>query len=221
MPAYGNNRYSSTCASLNSAISDCKAKIMVSQKNEVLRATYEEKLNRHKNNLYYVNMVIESVKPCIADVKEFLSKKKRQSLVSINNAIRVAGELIPNSMENVHLEIEDNGDAYVANVDGVDLQILEGGGLREILSSFIRSVVLGANSQYISTLILDEQYALVNDEYSADLSVYLDIMGADQQIISIEQKDSVYSNTSHLEYMLTKGDEYVTITKKQYDRKTN
>ena len=218
MPENTKHRYSSTCAGLNSEIASCQAKIMMSKKNEALRATYDEKLRRHKSNLLYVNKVMEEIKPCIADIKEFLSKKKRASLVSVNNAIRIAGDLIPNSTGNVHLEIEDNGDAYVADVDDVDLQIMEGGGLRQILSSFIQSVILGANGQYLQTLVFDEKYALVNDEYSADLSSYLNVMGADQQIISIEQKPSVYSNTSYLEYMLTKGDDYVTITKTQYDR---
>lgn len=218
MSADTNHSYSSTCALLNSAIADCSAKIQLTHKNEALRASCEEKLRLHKNNLFYVNKTIDEVKPCIADIKEYLAKKKRQSLLGINNAIRLAGEIIPNSMGDIHLEIEDNGDAYVASVDNIDVQILEGGGYRQILSSFIQSVVLGANSQYLQTMILDEKYALVNDEYSADLSSYLNVMGQSQQIISIEQKQAVYSNTSYVEYNLEKSGDWVTVTKQYHDR---
>lgn len=212
-----NARYRSTCAQLNTEIAACTAKINLSQKNMQLKASCEEKLTLHKKNLYLVNRVIEMVKPLMSDVKEFLSQKKRQSLLEINNSIRLAGDIVPNSMADVHLEIEDNGDAYVASQDGIDMEILEGGGYRQILSSFIQSVILAANPNLLQTLILDEKYALLNEEYSADLSTYLSIMGQSQQIISIEQKKAVYSNTSYLEYNLVKGDQYTSVTRIAHD----
>lgn len=212
-----NTRYRLTCARLNGAIADCTAKINLSQQNMQLKASCTEKLNRHKKNLYLVNRVIEQVKPCIADVKEYLAERKRQSLLGINNSIRLASEIVPNAMCEVHLEIEDNGDAYVASQDSIDMNILEGGGYRQILSSFIQSVILAANQSYLQILILDEKYALLNEEYSADLSSYLNVMGQSQQIISIEQKKAVYSNTPYLEYNLVKGDLYTSVTRTQHD----
>lgn len=217
MSADANSRYRSTCAQLNAAIADCTAKINLTQSNKALQLSSDEKLKRHKNNLFYANQVLEALKPITADIKKYIAEKKRAALLGINNAIRLASEIIPNALNNVHLSIEENGDAYVASPDGIDANILEGGGYRQVLSSFIQSVILDANQGFLQTLILDEKYALLNEEYSADLSSYLNIMGQNQQIISIEQKDAMYSNTSYVDFHLTKGDVYTSVTKTQHE----
>jgi len=161
--------------------------------------------------------VLNELKPVMAGIKEYIAEKKRTALLGINNAIRLASEIIPNAMGDVHLEIEENGDAYVASPDGIDMNVLEGGGYRQVLSSFIQSVILEANQGLLQTLIFDEKYALLNAEYSADLSTYLNIMGATHQIISIEQKEAVYSNTSYVDYHLSKGDTYTSVTRTNHD----
>lgn len=217
MPADANTRYRSTCAQLTTAISDCTAKINLTQSNKALQLSCQEKLDRHKRNLYYANQVLDELKPVLAGIKEYIAERKRSALLGINNAIRLASEIVPNAMSNVHLEIEENGDAYVASPDGIDMNILEGGGYRQVLSSFIQSVILEANQSFLQTMILDEKYTMLSGEYSADLSTYLGIMGTTHQIISIEQKDAVYSNTSYLDYRLSKGDQYTSVTKAQHD----
>lgn len=217
MSTDANSRYRSTCAQLNSAIADCTAKINLTQSNKQLQLSCQEKLDRHQRNLYYANQVLNELKPIVAGIKEYIAERKRLALLGINNAIRLASEIIPNAMSNVHLEIEDNGDAYVASPDSIDMNILEGGGYRQILSSFIQSVILESNPAYLQTLILDEKYALVNAEFSADLSSYLSIMGQTHQIISIEQKQSIYSNTPYLDYHLEKGDKYTSVTRTEHE----
>lgn len=217
MSTDANSRYRSTCAQLNSAIADCTAKINLTQSNKQLQLSCQEKLDRHQRNLYYANQVLNELKPIVAGIKEYIAERKRLALLGINNAIRLASEIIPNAMSNVHLEIEDNGDAYVASPDSIDMNILEGGGYRQILSSFIQSVILESNPAYLQTLILDEKYALVNAEFSADLSSYLSIMGQTHQIISIEQKQSIYANTPYLDYHLEKGDKYTSVTRTEHE----
>lgn len=218
MSTDANDRYRSTCAQLNAAIADCTAKINITQSNKALEASCNEKLERHQRNMYLSTQVINELKPVINGIKEYIAEKKRVALLGINNAIRLASEIVPNAMADVHLEIEENGDAYVASPDGIDMNVLEGGGYRQVLSAFIQSVILEANQGLLQTLIFDEKYALLNEEYSADLSTYLSIMGQTHQILSIEQKGAVYSNTPYVEYLLAKGDQYTTVTKTVYER---
>lgn len=212
-----NTRYRSTCAQLNTAIADCTAKINLTQSNKQLQLSCKEKLERHQSNLFYANQVLNELKPVMAGIKEYIAERKRNALLGINNAIRLASEIIPNAMSNVHLEIEENGDAYVASPDSIDMNVLEGGGYRQVLSSFIQSVILEANPAFLQTLILDEKYALLNEEFSADLSTYLSIMGQTCQIISIEQKEAIYANTPYVDYHLVKGDKYTSVTRTQHE----
>lgn len=212
-----NTRYRGTCAQLNTAIADCTAKINLTQSNKQLQLSCKEKLERHQSNLFYANQVLNELKPVMAGIKEYIAERKRNALLGINNAIRLASEIIPNAMSNVHLEIEENGDAYVASPDSIDMNVLEGGGYRQVLSSFIQSVILEANPAFLQTLILDEKYALLNEEFSADLSTYLSIMGQTCQIISIEQKEAIYANTPYVDYHLVKGDKYTSVTRTQHE----
>lgn len=216
MPSNTNNCYSDTCAKLTSAINCCNVQIQITTKNEAAREKYQALLDKHKRNLGYASMVIDNLKPCIAKTKEYLAGRKRNSLIEINNAIRQAGEIVVDAMSDIHLEIEDNGDAFVASADKVDVQVLEGGGYRQILSAFLQGVVLGSKNDILQTLILDEKFSMLNAEYSADLSTYLSLMGQDKQIISIEQKSEIYSNAKYLEYHLSKGETYATVSKVEH-----
>ena len=85
-------------------------------------------------------------------------------------------------------------------------------------SAFLRAVVLGANPDNLQTLLLDEVFSLVSIPNSSTLSLYLNILTQDFQIISIEQKPQVYSNIDCVMYTFTKDNEFSEVSKRLVKR---
>lgn len=212
MPAYAKPDYSNTCAALTRAIQDLQVRIRVSEQNTKLMVTYDENITKLQNNVAICNKVIDVIKPLAMDTTDYIAKKRREALQNINNALRLAGEIIQDSTEGIFFNV-DGEDAWLSTPDGLEVDLVEGGGYRQISSTFIRSVVLAANNNTLNTMFLDEIFSLVSPENSAALSLYLNIICQDMQVISIEQKPQVYSNISHVRYLFNKIGEYTTISK--------
>lgn len=202
--------YGTTCARLTNEINALRSLLQTAEQNEKLRANYNEQLARHKGNARLCTQVIEECKPLVSETKQYLAKKKAESLQGINNALRISGEIVQDSMGGVQFEIDKN-EASIVDENGCEIQIMEGGGYRQISSALIRSVVLGGAPEYLQTLFLDETFALVNDDNSATLSLYLQLIAQTQQVISIEQKDSTYLNCDHDCYTFKKAEKYSTV----------
>lgn len=202
--------YGDTCARLTKEINELRSLLQTAEQNEKLRANYEQKKVQHNANIRLCASVLDECKPLIANTKNYLSKKKTESLQGINNALRISGEIVQDSMGGVQFEI-DKGEANIVDENGCEIQIMEGGGYRQISSTLIRSVVLGGAPQYLQTMFLDETFALVNDDNSATLSLYLQLISQNQQVISIEQKDSTYLNCDHECYTFKKAEKFSTV----------
>lgn len=206
------SNYSNTCSALGTVLQDLDVRIRVSEQNMKLRETYTEKIKTLENNVYLCKEVIDQMKPLLKDVQSYVAEKRQESMQNINNALRVAGEIIQDASEGIRFEL-DGDEAWLATADGMVVDAVEGGGYRQVSSAFLRSVVLNSNPNILHTLIFDEVFALVSPENSAVLSLYLDILTQDTQIISIEQKPQVYSNIDSIVYHFTKGEQFAEVHK--------
>lgn len=199
-------RYSSTCVSLNRRISELNMQLGAAEKSKQLKEVYMSKRASQARTFDLCSYVLEATKPLLDETKKYLTEKKKNAMFNINNALRISSEIVPDAMSGAQFAT-DKGSATVVSPDGIPIQVLEGGGYRQVASALVRYVVLSATG-YLQTMFLDEVFALLNDENSATLSVYLQIMCKNIQVISIEQKDSVYLNVDHTVYRLSKSEKY-------------
>lgn len=159
-------------------------------------------------------MLIDMVKPLLAGTQEYIDAKKKESMNNINNALRLAGEIIKDSAEGIFFQL-DGDEAWLSTRDGLEVDMTEGGGYRQISSTFIRSAVLSASPHNLKTMLLDEMFATVSVQNSSVLSLYLNVMCQDMQVISIEQKPQVYSNVDATVYTFNKVGDYTEVTSKK------
>lgn len=220
MPTNNHNPYSDSCTALRDAIVDCEARIRVSEQNKAISESYTEKLATAELNIKLCNEVLDTMKPMLADIQNYIQSRRKKSMQNINNALRLSGEIIQDSTEGIHFKMEKD-EAWLSTPDGLEVDMIEGGGYRQVSSTFIRSVVLAANSDKLRTLMLDEIFSLVSPENSAALSLYLNIMCQDMQVISIEQKPQVYSNIDNIQYHFDKDEEFAEVTMKEVKRESN
>lgn len=209
------HRYSGTCTALNQQINDLRGLIRVAESNQKLREEYKKKKDTHDGNIKLCNQVLEFTKPVIATTEKYLADRKEESLQNLNNALRMAGDIVQDAMSGIKISI-DKESATIVDEDGGIVQAMEGGGYRQISSMFLRHAILSMTPDYLHTLILDENFALVNDENSATLSSYLQLMSQTTQIISIEQKGSVYGNVDHICYTFKKADKVSTAERTEH-----
>lgn len=220
MSTYTKPNYSDTCTALARAIQDLQVRIRVSDQNAKLVTTYDAEIEKLQKNIGICNNVIDVLKPLLQDSTDYIAKRRKEAMQNINNALRLAGEIIQDSTEGIYFEV-DGDEAWLSTPDGLEVDLVEGGGYRQISSTFIRSVVLGANDDTLNTMLLDEVFALVSPDNSAALSLYLNVICQDMQVISIEQKPQVYSNIDHQRYLFNKSGEYTDVVKTSVTRDKN
>lgn len=197
--------YRDICNQLARAITDLDVDIKVSDQNTKLKETYTQKLSTLEDNISLCNMVIEETKPLLNEAQEFLDKRRSESMQNINNALRISGEIIPDASDGIMMRLEGD-EAWVSTPDGREVQDAEGGGFRQTSSMFLRKVMLQSNPELLQTMFLDEMFALISTENSATLSLYLNTVLKDTQVISIEQKPQVYSNVDGVMYQFYSSD---------------
>lgn len=202
--------YSDTVVNLANAIRELDTKIQVGMQNLKLKESYEEKIRDKTHNVQLCNGVIEKLKPMITDIEEYLDNRKTSAMQSINNALRIAGEIIPDAADGIKFEL-DGDDAMLVNNNGCSVAKTEGGGFHQVSSVFLREVILASNPDYLSTLFLDEIFSLVSEENSASLSLYLNVLTQNTQVISIEHKATVRSNIDHIQYVFMKMDTFAQV----------
>ena len=205
--------YADTSTRLAKVIQDLDVEIRVSEQSMKLKTKYEEELVKLEANITLCNGVLEKLKPLLADTKEYINTRYKESMQSINNALRLSGEIIPDAGSGVHFA-PDKAEAWLAPQDGLEVPMVEGGGFRQVSSAFLRAVVLGANPDNLQTLFFDEVFSLVSIPNSSTLSLYLNILTQDFQIISIEQKPQVYSNIDCIMYTFTKDNDFAEVSKR-------
>lgn len=209
--------YSDACQRLNKAINDLNAKIRVSENNAKMRDNYKNKSETLQRSVVVVNKTLDFMKPVLEEAQKYAAERRKESMQNINNALRLAGEIIQDSTEGIYFQL-DGDEAWLSTPDDLEVDDVEGGGYRQISSTFLRSVVLAANPDTLNTLLLDEVFALVSPENSAALSLYLNVMCQSMQVISIEQKPQVYSNIDCIAYKFVAGDDCASVYKSEIKR---
>ena len=217
MSAESVNDYYNTSRALAAAIQDLDVKIRLSEQNAKLRANYTEQVSKCEHNIALLNTLNDVIKPLAEDVEDYITKRKKESMQNINNAIRMAGEIIQDASEGIYFQL-DGDEAWLSTADGLLVDMVEGGGYRQISSTFLRSVVLGSNPDTLNTLMLDEIFSLVSTGNSATLSLYLNVICNDMQVISIEQKPQVYSNIDSRVYTFNKLNDFAEVTVEEVKR---
>lgn len=206
------NQYGSTCDALKNRIIDHKYKIKISSVNEENIRQYKEKIQHYHDRIILLDRAKSYLSPIVKDITEYLGERKKQSLHSINSAIRMVAEIVPSAMPNIQLQIKGD-EAWLETSDGMLVRLSEGAGYKSILSAFLRTITVGSNPLNLQTIIFDEIFAKLSVENSATLSIFLPIMAHNMQIISIEQKPEVYANVDYINYEFIKQDGYTIIQK--------
>lgn len=217
MPAYNNNGYSGTCAQLAQQLQDLQLRIRVSEQNAKLATTYDENIEKLTVNIGYCENILDVLKPMLNDIQEYITKRRKESMQNINKALQMAGEIIQDATEGIYFEM-DGDEAWLSTPEGLEVDVVEGGGYRQISSTFLRAVIAAANQGILKTLILDEVFALVSPENSTVLSLYLNVICQDAQVISIEQKPQVYSNIDCIAYTFRKIGSFSEATRREIKR---
>ena len=212
MPAQSEHQYADTCASIARVIEDCNYKIKVTAVNKAQIDQYNQKIQQLQDTLNGMDNIKSYLSPMVKDIKEYLAARRRQSMQSINNAIRITSEIIPDAMPNITFELKGD-EAYLQTSDGLLVNLSEGAGYKSVLSAFLRSVTLNSNLNNLQFIIFDEIFSKLSVEYSTVLSAFLGVMVQNMQLISIEQKPEVYANVSYVEYKFTKNGNYTSVEK--------
>ena len=204
--------YNSTSNNLAAAIREIDLKIRMSEQNIKLKDQYQESYRKHENNIALCNAVIDTLKPLSANIQKYINKKRVESMQNINNALRLAGEIIPDSAQGIHFKM-DGEEAWLSTEDDLSVQNTEGGAFRQVSSSFVRASVLDSNPDLLQTMMLDEMFAHVSVENTNQLSFYLNVLCQDRQVICIEQKPEIGSNIDTTIYTFSKGTDYAEVKK--------
>ena len=175
MPENAVNNYNSTCSALRAAIQDLDVRIRVSEQNQKLSDSYTSKVKSLEESIGLCNGTINILKPMLEDVQTYITEKRKRSMQNINNSLRIAGEIIPDSTSGIHFEM-DGDEAWLSTPDGLEVDTVEGCGYKQVSSTFIRATVLASSDCKLKTMFADEIFSLVSPENSANLSLYLNIM---------------------------------------------
>lgn len=217
MPEESIHDYSTTSQRLTEAIKALDVDIHVGEQSLILREKYNQSAQRAEKNINLCNLVTDETKKMVNDIIDYLNTRKKESMQNINNALRVAKEIIPESADGIHVEYDGN-EAWIATQDGLTVQNTEGGGYRHTSSNFLRYVALTSNPDQLHTLFFDESFAAVSQDNTANLSLYLDTVCKNAQIISIEQKPQIYSNVDCVMYTFKKDVDYTSVTRSEIKR---
>ena len=207
--------YANTVAELEKMKNELQYKIRLSKTNAQNIESYEKHIKELDAAISGLELVRAYLKPIITDITLYLGERKKQSIKSINSAIRMATQIIPNAMPNVYLEIKGN-EAWISTTNGLMVKLSEGAGFKSILSAFLQTITLNANPDHLQTIIFDERFSKVSVEHSTVLSTFLSLMVQNMQIISIEQKPEVYMNVDHIEYKFEKQNGISIVSKEEH-----
>lgn len=212
--------YTDICQRIAATVNELNTQIRIAENNKKLYDSYQDKIAKLTASKKTLDTCVNVLKPMLQDTMDYANKRRRETMQSINNALRLAGEIIPDSTEGIFFQIDGN-EAWLSTPDSLEVDDVEGGGYRQISSTFLRSVVTAANPDILDFLLLDEMFALVSVQNSTTLSLYLNVITQYMQVISIEQKPQVYSNIDCTMYKFNKVGNYTTVEKIDVKREQN
>lgn len=205
-------KYTETCETLRQRASQASFRITQTQENDNKRSKQEEIMAQCSVAIQRLDKGIANYAALLEAISDYTDERRKDSNTAVMTAMRAAAYIVPSCDATIIPRCED-GEAWFETQDGIDVSRLEGSGFRSILSVLMRAVVLRANPQLLQTLVLDEIFAKLSVENSATLSSYLPVLAQDMQIISIEQKPEVFSNSSHTAYKFYLDGDHTVVQK--------
>lgn len=196
--------YEEIVKSLRDESARCAYRISVSQENQRKLENFERTIDSCSSNVQRCSDVIEGIKPVLAATQDYITEKSKNGLLSINRALALAGDVIPDSIRGVQFK-QESGKAWL-EVDGRDVDSMEGSGYKGASSMFIQAMLVKQNPNILQTIIFDEPLAKVSTDNSVAVSACLPYLCKDLQVILIEQKKEVYANFEHDEYKFFKDE---------------
>ena len=183
--------------------SSAKKNIEDNIRNTMLKDTLikeKQRMVRRRVDIEKMSSVLKATNKILAG---YVADKKKKSMKGIYSGIYSAQTIIPDTTT-VKLHV-DAREAFLINDEGDDVNLVEGSAFRATLSFFMRGIIL-KNTNYIPFMVLDEPLTTLSEESSAALSNFLPIIANDMQIILIEQKDAVFSNSDEIVYEFKKSE---------------
>lgn len=196
---------------LNNEAAACDYRVKMTIQNTAKLKKINDRLDSLSINIHRCKSVMEALDPMIADISEYANNKAKDGQLAINRALEIAGDVIPDSMKGVSFQME--GDKAWLEVNDMVADGVEGSGYKGATSMFVQASVLRQNPSILQTLILDEPLAKVSTENSAVISAVLPYICKDLQVILIEQKKEVFSNSEHVTYLFFKDENGTRVEK--------
>lgn len=203
--------YTEIVRQLKDEAARCEYRINESMENQKKQERLTQTIDSCTGNVQRCKEAIEGMKPVISSIQDYLATKAKDGVHSINQAIALAGDVIPDSIKGIKFNIED--DKAWLEVSGCDVDGLEGSGFKGASSMFIQSTLVKQNPDILQTVIFDEPLAKVSSDNSTAISACLPFLCKDMQIILIEQKKEVYANFDHIEYKFFKDENGTRVEK--------
>lgn len=202
--------YEDTLKRLQHTISQCEFRIKATEDGQSKLIDLDRNIKVYETLYSQCNNTLVRLRPYIKDIQAYIADKRTSALQSLNNALRIAGEIVPAAMKGIAFNMERD-EAWIETEDAVYASSAEGSGYKEIVSVLSRLVVNGLCESELKTVFLDEPLAKLSPERTALLSQYLTLIVDNQQIILIEQKREVYANVSCTLYEFVKDGDFTTV----------
>lgn len=182
---------------------------------DIKRVELEKIIVERESKLKDVAMASAKMKKISQLLEEYIANKKLTGQNAINNAVRKAAEIVPDSMDGVVLKMNDKEEAWFETNDGNSVHRCEGGGFKSTLALMLRPAILGMNPSVLPFVLYDEPLAKLSSENSATASVYINSLAETHQIILIEQKAEIYANCDVDTYVFDLQGDRTTIRKEE------
>ena len=104
MPTESTVDYSATCAQLKQKLNDQRAKLSLSKQNRESLEYYAAQMRTAQNNIENCSRIIEALKPLVDDINEYINTRRAESMQNVNDALRLAGQIIQDAAEGIYMQ---------------------------------------------------------------------------------------------------------------------
>lgn len=158
-----------------------------------------------------INYMVQMYK----NIEQYANDRKELSLEMLKTSITKAGYIVPDAdINGVELKVTDKK-AKVVNKFGQDINMREGSAYRTVMGMLIRYTLLKAQPDTLQVVLLDEAFGTLSENTISALREYIEIFKEDTLILGIEQHDSLFSGMASAVYRAVKGEDGVTVIRKE------
>ena len=184
---------------ISKRINECDFKIEQTKQNLQTKQKLEDSIRIYKPLLRLVEQGIVDFKSLVKDSQSYLSERRAEANLAVQNALYAANNVVSDGIAGIKVKTNGN-DVWLETPDGRLVSSSEGGGYRSTIGVLMRIALLKSNPNNLQFILLDEALAKLSTENSTIMSSYLPVLAQDSQIISIEQKDEIFADSSFVSY---------------------